>query len=308
MDWRIKGGIQKILGVLPGGDYLHYRLQRRFGGLRDFAREFDIKMEDWRLMVGHLANARMPIVDSRLMEIGTGWYPTFPFACYLGGARSVVTFDLNCHLKPDLMRACADRLANFVDEIADTCGLDRHEVGKRQRDLADALSVSDDIEAATGGAVRYVAPGDATRTGLGSGQIDCIFSNSVLEHVTPDAIDGMYQEAMRILPSGGIMFHSVNCGDHYAYVDRRVSQLNYLKYSDASWRFWNNAFLYQNRMRAHEFVERAESVGFAIELNTAKANERRLQELSRIEIDTRFAGVPAERLCITSIDFIARKP
>ena len=36
MDWRVKGIIQKVLGALPGGHALHFHLQRRFGGLRDF--------------------------------------------------------------------------------------------------------------------------------------------------------------------------------------------------------------------------------------------------------------------------------
>jgi hypothetical protein len=87
--------LQKVLGHLPGGERAHYLLQRRFGGLRDFRREFDIKMDDWRLMAGHLQAAGRPIAGARLFEIGSGWYPTFPFACYLGGARQVITVDLN---------------------------------------------------------------------------------------------------------------------------------------------------------------------------------------------------------------------
>ena len=103
------------------------------------------------------------------------------------------------------------------------------------------------------------------------------------------------------------MFHSVNCGDHYAYVDRRVDQLNYLRYSDAQWQRWNNV-LYQNRLRAHVFVERAREAGFVIELDTAKASERRLRELAATPVHAQFAAIAPERLCITSVDFIARKP
>ena len=91
----------------------------------------------------------------------------------------------------------------------------------------------------------------------------------------------MYLEALRILKPGGIMFHSVNCGDHYAYVDRNVSQLNYLQFSDRDWERWNNKFLYQNRLRAHYFVERAQALGFTIEINTAHPHERRLREAGR---------------------------
>ncbi len=103
------------------------------------------------------------------------------------------------------------------------------------------------------------------------------------------------------------MFHSVNCGDHYAYVDRKINQLNYLKYSDSEWRRWDNNFLYQNRMRAHEFVDRAKAVGFDIVLNTECARESRLAQLAAMQVHPQFAHIPPERLCVTSIDFIGRK-
>ena len=69
-------------------------LQRRGGGLTDFGRECDIKVDDWRLMMGHLRAARSPVAGATLLEIGTGWYPTFPLCFYLAGASRVVTLDL----------------------------------------------------------------------------------------------------------------------------------------------------------------------------------------------------------------------
>ena len=45
MDWRIKGVIQKVLGSVPAGQAIHHALQRRVGGLADFGRECDIKVD-----------------------------------------------------------------------------------------------------------------------------------------------------------------------------------------------------------------------------------------------------------------------
>jgi cyclopropane fatty-acyl-phospholipid synthase-like methyltransferase len=308
MHWRIKGVMQKVLGVLPKGDLLHFHLQRRFGGLKDFAREFDIKMSDWSIMIRRLADAGVTMPGKRLFEIGSGWYPTFPLACYLAGAQRVTTVDLTRHMRTELLLACAQRLGDFIDSIARDVDVDPATVRQRHEQLLDALNQGRDLASATAQVVDYRAPTDATRTGLPANSYDCIFSNSVLEHVPPAVIDAMYVEAMRILDDCGVMFHSVNCGDHYAYVDRNIDQLHYLRYSDAQWSFWDNAFLYQNRMRAHEFVERAEAAGFDILLNTAKATELRLAQLAAIPVHARFAAIPAERLCITSVDFIARKP
>ena len=308
MHWRLKGAAQKALGVLPGGGALHYRLQRRMGGLRDFDRECSAKVEDWTIMAAHLRDAGLPIAGARLFELGTGWYPTFPFACVLAGAARVETFDLNRHLKPELVRACAAALARHADAIAQAAGCDAGQVAARQRRLAAAVEAGADLAAASDGAIVYHAPADAVRSGLADACVDVVFSNSVLEHVPPDMLAPFYRESMRVLRPGGAMFHSVNCGDHYAYVDRKVHQLNYLRYSDRQWRRWNNAFLYQNRLRADAFVDAARQAGFAIALDTSHTRPERLAQLEAMPVHPQFAHIAPERLCITTVDFVARKP
>jgi SAM-dependent methyltransferase len=308
MDWRIKGAIQKLLGYVPGGDHLHYLLQRRGGGLSDFGRECDIKVDDWRLMMGHLRASGTPVAGATLLEMGTGWYPTFPLCLYLAGASRVYTLDLNVHLKTDMTAALADRLASHVPLIARESGRSEAEVSACQRALAQALRDGASLASATGSVVAYRAPADAANTQLPSGSIDAVFSNSVLEHVPGAVIEKCLTEAMRILRPGAIVFHSVNCGDHYAYADRSIDQLHYLQYSEQEWQKWNNAFLYQNRLRAIDFTDMAKRAGFTIEIDTSRAKPERLRQLDAIQIDPHFASYSREQLAITSIDFVGRKP
>jgi hypothetical protein len=308
VHWKVKATMQRILGIAPGGEWLHFLLQQRVGGLRNFGREFDIKMSDWAIMLKRLGEAGVNIPGARLFEIGSGWYPTFPLACYLAGAAHVTSVDLKRHMRPELLRACAERMGESIAAISAAVAGDEAGIRKRHARMLEILVRTGDLAEATGGVIDYRAPMDATRTGLDEASFDCVFSNSVLEHVPPAIIDAMYAEAMRILDAGAIMFHSVNCGDHYAYFDRTIDQLNYLRYSDAQWSRWNNAFLYQNRLRAHDFVERAERAGFEIVLNTAQASELRRSQLAATPVHAQFSAIPAERLCITSVDFIARKP
>ena len=61
-------------------------------------------------------------------------------------------------------------------------------------------------------------------------------------------------------------------------------------------------------MPGSPFVDAAAELGFRIELNTATARPQRLQQLADTPVHPQFAGIPPEQLCITSIDFIARKP
>jgi ubiquinone/menaquinone biosynthesis C-methylase UbiE len=308
MHWRVKGCIQKVLGVMPIGGRLHYLLQRRTGALREFARECSMKVDDWTLMVGHLRTAKLPLVGSRFLEIGTGWYPTFPFCLYLAGAARVETFDLNRHLKTDLTLACAIELGNMLDKIAEATGRSVEQLRASQQALCRALERGASLEDATDGTLRYRAPGDASATGLPDASIDVVFSNSVLEHVPPVDIARCFVEARRVLRPGGVTFHSVNCGDHYAYVDRSISQLNYLRFSDAQWALWNNKFLYQNRLRAADFTRMARDAGFTIEVDTSRPHPKRLAELDQVPVHPGLAArYSREQLAITSIDFIGRK-
>jgi SAM-dependent methyltransferase len=308
MHWRVKGGIQKALGHVPFGERLHYELQKRAGGLRHFDRELTAKVEDWRLMVGHLRSVGLPVAGTRFLEMGTGWYPTFPFCLFLGGARSVITVDLNRYLKPELTLRMTDALAGSLRVLAEATGRAEREIADAHRALAAAIRRGASLEEATGGVVTYNAPSDASDTGLPAASLDVVFSNSVLEHVPGPVIERCFTEARRILRSGGVVFHSVNCGDHYAYADRNIHQLNYLQYSDAEWQVWNNEFLYQNRLRAVDFVEMARAAGLAIEIDTSRPHPMRLKQLDTIKVHPQFARYSREQLAITSIDFVGRNP
>lgn len=308
MDWRIKAVIQQVLGRVPFGQEVHTRLQRSVGGLTNFNRECDIKVDDWRIMMGHLRAASVPIREATFLEIGTGWYPTFPLCLHLAGAPRIMTYDLHRHLAPDLVIALADRLALHAPLIATASGKSVTTVGRQQWKVANALRDGASLAAATGSAIDYRAPGDAASTNLAANSVDVVFSNSVLEHVPPSVIEAMFAEAKRILRPGGIMFHSVNCGDHYAYVDTSIHQLHYLQFSDQEWTRWNNSFLYQNRLRACDFTEMAKEAGFAIELDTSCAKPDRLAQIDALRVHASFkARYTREQLAITSIDFIARK-
>ncbi len=309
MHWRIKGVLQKCLGAMPGGETLHYRLQRRFGGLRDPRREIGLKIDDWEAMVRQLRDAGLDIRGARLLEIGSGWYPTLPLACHLAGAAKVHTCDLNRLLKPDLMRLCIDELERHLSRMAAACDAPLAQVEARYDRLRTAAAGSDDPAVVTEGTIDYRAPADVAHdAGLAEGSIDAVFSNSVLEHVPPEAIARIHAASLRLLRPGAWAFHSVNCGDHYAYVDPAIHQLHYLRFSDGEWAFWNNRFLYQNRLRAHQFVDGAREAGFEIVLDTSHARPQRLAQLQAMTVAAEFAHIAPERLCVTTVDFIGRKP
>jgi predicted O-methyltransferase YrrM len=308
MDWRVKGAIQKALGYVPGGERIHYMLQRYAGGMRDFGRECDIKVDDWREMMAQLRTAKLTVAGATIVEFGTGWYPTLPMCLYLAGASRVYTFDQQRRMKNELVPALVDRLSAHVALIAREAQCLEDEVKADQVALAASIAGGASVGQATTGIVDYRAPADVAQTGLLAGSIDLVFSNSVLEHMPKPLVEGCFAEAMRLLRPGGVMFHAVNCGDHYAYADRSIDQLHYLQFSEDDWTMWNNAFLYQNRLRAVDFLGMARRAGFTIESDTGRATPERLAQLDAITVDPCFAHYTREQLAITSFEIIARKP
>ncbi len=312
MDWRIKGTIQKVLGYVPGGTRLHLLLQQRFGGLSRFEQECDVRVTDWTLMMRNLQKVRVPVEGAILLEIGSGWYPALPVCLGLAGAARVHTYDLVRHYDVRLTRALIERLARVhAAKVADSAGRDREEVARRLAEYANLLAAGVELGQATGGVVDYHAPGDASDTGLPDASVDVVFSNNVLEHIPAPVLEACFREAYRILKPGGIVYHSVNCGDHYAYSDPEIDQVNYLQYSEAAWRRWDNEFLYQNRLRAFAFTDMARDAGFAIALDIPNTTEDRLHSVRRMRaedrLDPAFRDLPDEQLAITSLDFVGRK-
>jgi len=307
MQWRPKALMQKSLGFIPFGNIIHYKLQRCFGVLRTPEDECTKKISDWKIMLTHFKDNHIAIENASLVEIGSGWYPTFPICLYLLGAKTVYTYDLNRYMKIDLTQTCIEVLGENLSIIRNFSP-DPHNVTRRYASLSELFSETKNIATATEGVIQYNAPANAANTGLPKDSIDIVYSNSVLEHIPRPVIVDIMKEAWRVVKPTGFMFHSVNCGDHYAYVDSSISQLNYLQYSDAEWKKWNNDFLYQNRMRCDEFIVLAKAVGFKIIINTAKATDIRLKQLAELpRIAKEFSGYKPEELCITSIDFLCNK-
>jgi SAM-dependent methyltransferase len=306
MDWRVKGLVQKVLALVPGGQHINSLLQLRLGGLKNLEGNVDTKVKaDWLVLLDHLQRLSSPLEGCRYVEIGTGWYPTLPVCFYLVGGAKCYTYDLSRLLDLRLTKRMLVRLGSHLPEIAAKTGVTQHLLRERLRGL---LNASDFAEFCARSGIEYRAPADATRTGLPSGSIDVVFSNSVLEHVTKQALDGLMQEARRILKPGGLAVHSVNCGDHYAYFDRSLSPINYLRYTERQWKLWNNDLQYQNRMRPDDFLDSARRAGLELALNLQRPRPELLSELDVTTIAPQFAHYSREQLCTTSVDFVARTP
>ena len=304
MDWRVKGLIQKLLCVVPGGKRLNSRLQLRVGGLRRFENNVDTKVvSDWLVLINHMRELGVPIRGRTFLEMGTGWYPTLPVCYAIAGAARCYTYDLHRLMDWPLTQRMLARLEHHLPRIAAALDTDEQAL----RDRWSEINASPTLDALLQRAgIEYLAPADATRTQLPAGSVDVVYSNSVLEHVPPKIIAAFMEESRRVLKPGGVAIHSVNCGDHYAYFDPKVTQINYLRYSNPMWRLWNNDLQYQNRLRADDFIDYARRAGLDVILNLQRPRPELLRDFDHARVAPEFHRYSREQLCTTSVDFVAR--
>jgi len=288
------------------GQWLNDRLQVLIGGRRDLRAHVGQKVRgDWLVAQAMLIEAGVDVRGARTLEIGTGWIPVFPLCFSIAGAKTCITVDLSRHLMPSVVPTLLRQLEQYLSEISTASRQSQSEVVQRHRAISEAGDGQAMLAAA---GVRYAAPFDASATGLAGGSIDLVYSNSVLEHVSESVLDALMRELHRVLRPGGVAIHGVNCGDHYAYFDRRISQLNYLKYSHASWRKWNNALQYQNRLRPSDFIRSATEAGLEVVAMSSRPKLELLERLPEASISRDFKHYSREDLSTTSVDFILRRP
>jgi SAM-dependent methyltransferase len=305
MHWHLKGLVQKSLSCAPGGRLLNDRLQRSFGELRHFERNVAGKVEDWKQSLRYLGDVGFSIRAGVLVEIGTGWYPALPICFSLAGITRITTYDTVRHLDASLTFRMIAALEAHLDSIAEACGTRAAEVRERHQRLLRAKDVYSLLKLAE---VEYQAPADARLTQLPSNSVDLVYSNSVMEHVRKDVIEDLMHESVRILRPGGLALHNVACNDHYAHMDRRISFVNYLQFSESQWRWWNNSLQYQNRLRAPEFLEMAAKAGLNVIYKQTAVRPGTFDALAKFEVAPEFQRFAPEDLAVTSVDFIARKP
>ena len=304
MNWRVKGVVQGVLSRVPGGGIVNNCLQTTLGNLRDFEANVDAKVvDDWLVLAANMHELGVRPENLDYVEVGTGWYPALPICFWLAGARSCRTFDVARHLNHKMTFRMLGRLEHYLPAIAKASFRPPAEVRAAYASLDNSKTVEELLRTAK---IEYLAPHDAAASGLPDSSVDVVFSNSVLEHVPADAILRIMRESRRILRSGGLAIHSVNCGDHYAYFDRSITAANYLTCPKERWSKWNNRLLYQNRLRPKDFLDLAEQSGLRIVLAKSNPNPELLSVLPTLEIAPEFRRYPPEQLASTSIGFVAQ--
>ena len=305
LNWRVKGLIQKGLSVTPGGVRINTHLQHVLGGRRDFDSHLADKIYDWSLSIGYLNRVNFQIRGARIMEIGTGWHPSLPICFALAGAGSIATFDLTRLLDEALTFRLLDSLEKHVPQIADLAKDSEAAIHARLNELRRSRDLNELLRSCN---IDYFAPTDARASGVESNSIDLVYSNSVLEHVPREVIAGLMTESFRVLRPLGLAMHNVGCNDHYAFFDKSISFVNFLRYTEREWKLWNNSIQYQNRLRVPEYLDLAKAAGLDVIMTATNVSAGTLEALAGLRVAPQFRHFSEEDVAATTLDFIGQKP
>lgn len=299
LRWMPKALAQKTISKL-GLLRLYHRGQQTAGRLKNF--HPDARVEYAAKLYADLA-AHASIEGASMVEIGTGWVPVLPLALYLLGAKQIISYDLNRHLQPELTMRCVPLLRDCLPEIVRRTGADPAPLRQRLALLEQAGSIGE-LFALAG--ITYHAPADASRTGLADGSVDVVYSNLVLEHVTPAALESISIEARRILKPTGVCWHNVDFSDHYAATRRGMSKINFLAYSQRFWgRYGQNDILWQNRWRGADYRALFKRLRFELLAEIQHPSDEIRDDLSAgLKLDPAFSRFDADELSILSTRFV----
>lgn len=294
--WMIKAAIQAGLAQLPQPWRWNQLLQRHV--TRRLRMTEQRVLGKWAQCRRHSEHAqRYGAAPATALELGTGWYPVVPIGLYLLGVDHIYTVDI----------------AGMTDAEAPAqtarCYLALHDAGRlgevapdRVEGLREALARGRGLLAALN--IEAIVS-SAAQLSLPSASVDLFVSNNTLEHIPARDIRPIFEEFGRIARARAVMSHFIDMADHYALFDRSITVFNYMGYSEAQWRLFNNSLHYQNRLRLSDYRSLHEAAGWEVvfEEPTRGAPEH----LARVSIAPGFRRYSQDDLLIFESWMVSRR-
>jgi SAM-dependent methyltransferase len=302
MKWQVRFLRNALFGLLP----LHAQEQLRMAKRRLLP--YDPQIDEWTLEQGirqveMLKNAGCCPAGKDCLELGTGWQPIIPLVFYVAGCRKLTLVDSQKLLDKKSLIKTSIGLAKYKEKISDRLEMSPKEV-EEKLDRPINLSFNSLLESYN---FNYLAPTDIVSNNLPDQSFDIIISRAVLEHVPPVVIKGMFSEFKRLLRPNGKMCHIIDNSDHWEHKDKSLSRLSFLKYSEKTFKFFTswNPLDYQNRLRHFQYKSMMEDTGFKVVIDDSPVNEKALEDLKTIKIDSSFKGIPHRELAILTSYLVA---
>lgn len=299
--WWVKAAVQGVLAATPGAATADDTLRRR---MRRAQLSEDYFLSKWRHVVEHLRAlgnpGDRPLLKTRAVEIGTGWFPIVPLGLAVHGG-SVVTIDKGKHLDAQRVWLTMQRLSQLEAAGAITTASP-----ERMAQLREFLLVPPPASAAQLLEPLGIRPVIADAQDLSqvpeSHDANLLVSNNTLEHIPADVLAGIFREFLRVGSHDARMSHYIDLADHYAGFDPRISDFHFLSMSPTRWRLSNNRLGFQNRLRIGDYRELLAQSGWRI--SREKLTRRPAHDLDGLRLVPPYDQVPVKELLVVKAHLV----
>jgi hypothetical protein len=266
---------------------------------------FEVKLREAQRHLDAFLAARRGARDFSGFELGTGWYPTIPLSFYLCGAGPIWTIDIDPLLTAERLGVLFEYFWDYEqrDELKKFLPAVRPERVRQLRELLPFVRHAAPTETLSRLQIRVLV-GDASEKRLPPNSVDFFFSSAVLEYIPRPVLLAILDEFRRIATPGAVMSHRLNLIDAFSYFDKSITAFNFLRYTDAQWRWRNSPLAWQNRLRISDYRELISKAGFRIlsEENIFGAAE----DLAKVTLAPEFKGYTQQDLLVLHSFLVSR--
>jgi SAM-dependent methyltransferase len=242
----------------------------------------------------------LPLAAARLYEFGAGYDLIGAASMWAFGVERQTLCDIRPNLRPLLVHHTMRLLRERRAVLEERTGRTLREI---PAELADA-PVPEVLDAL---GIEYLAPADARDMPVEPASFDLAVSTFTLEHIPgPDLVE-VLRECGRVLAPGGMVSAQVDLKDHFSYIDGSVGPFNFLRYSDARWRWLNPPLHYQSRLRWPDYEAVFAAAGLEAaetELTPIEAEER--DRAAALPLDARFRRFTLDELTVDRAHAVLR--
>jgi SAM-dependent methyltransferase len=305
MIWRLKTLAFQALSHLPFGRSLHAFAQRHVTrSLVPTPSRVGQKLSEairyWRFLKQHgLAEA---LSGGTHVDFGSGWHPTIPFALYCAGIEKQILLDLEPVMRADAVAATAEIFREIAPGLLDRAGL------KPVRTLP-VMPLENGLEGilSTLG-IEYKAP---YRSWLKNTKdtVDLVTSTQVLLHIDKPVLLSCFQDIFNALRPGGVFLATIHLHPLYGGLRHDSDAYRHLQYSPEQWARFSSAMMSYTRLKAPDYRELLESVGFELpgwEVTPGRPED--YEALKHLPIHSCFSHYTTDDLAARHVFFAARKP
>lgn len=303
MRWQTKCLIDNCKGLIPFQKAMR-KLKRRIVPYHTCLPRGAYAISEGLLQIQWLRDTLGTLEGKTILEIGSGWELLIPMLFSLCGVERVYLTDLTPLLDKETLAGSLESFRANKKPILDALRTDAHDFDSRFSSEIDSVE-----EFLADHRFVYLAPCDCRNLSLKSSTLDVVTSRSVLEHIPPPVVEGIFQESYRLLKPGGLVCHFVDNSDHWEHGDKSISRVNFLRYSDRTFRLtYLNSLNYQNRLRHSQYIDMLRRAGFDLLRAEPVIDARAVKALDTLPLSAAFRRFSAEDLATTDSYLLARKP